>query len=223
MHKAVKPQHSRRFNQMHKRFDANPEQPAPGLTTRLGQHAKRDNATEKQLAYIRNLMAERNLTDQQQQAAEAQLADGITKTQASAWIERLKALPRQHSPQRAVGDTVDRPNLATSESARGMYRAPDGTIIRVYLGQQSGRNLCKKLVDTGQPHPEDSSINLHDWEYLGAAQYKLPSGSTRMTLAEAKEFGRMTGHCCRCGRRLDVPESVEAGIGPVCAKRGEWA
>ena len=25
------------------------------------------------------------------------------------------------------------------------------------------------------------------------------------------------GTCCRCGRKLTVPESIEAGIGPVCA------
>ena len=25
------------------------------------------------------------------------------------------------------------------------------------------------------------------------------------------------GKCCQCGRRLTVPESIESGIGPVCA------
>ena len=27
------------------------------------------------------------------------------------------------------------------------------------------------------------------------------------------------GRCCRCGRRLTVPSSIESGIGPECAKR----
>lgn len=26
------------------------------------------------------------------------------------------------------------------------------------------------------------------------------------------------GHCCRCGRILTVPESIETGIGPECAR-----
>lgn len=26
------------------------------------------------------------------------------------------------------------------------------------------------------------------------------------------------GHCCRCGRTLTVPESIETGIGPECSK-----
>lgn len=28
------------------------------------------------------------------------------------------------------------------------------------------------------------------------------------------------GSCCRCGRKLTTPESVKAGIGPVCADKG---
>lgn len=27
------------------------------------------------------------------------------------------------------------------------------------------------------------------------------------------------GRCCRCGRKLTTPESVQSGIGPECAKR----
>lgn len=31
------------------------------------------------------------------------------------------------------------------------------------------------------------------------------------------------GRCCRCGRKLTVPESIESGIGPECAKiAGAW-
>lgn len=28
------------------------------------------------------------------------------------------------------------------------------------------------------------------------------------------------GRCCRCGRTLTVPESIESGIGPECARKG---
>ena len=36
---------------------------------------------------------------------------------------------------------------------------------------------------------------------------------------EMVEIGRKTGLCCICGRSLDDEKSVEAGIGPVCAKK----
>lgn len=121
--------------------------------------------------------------------------------EASALIDRLKALPRKGG-QRSGG--------SGSEPEAGMYRDDEGDIIRVYFGQQSGRMLAKRLVSHG---------DHHEYEYMGAASRFVGPNTTRLSLEEAKEFGRMTGHCCVCARRLDDPESVEAGIGPVCARR----
>lgn len=36
----------------------------------------------------------------------------------------------------------------------------------------------------------------------------------------AKEYGKLTGICCCCGRELTDPNSIEQGIGPICA--GGW-
>lgn len=36
-------------------------------------------------------------------------------------------------------------------------------------------------------------------------------------LAAAKAYGMESGRCCSCGRVLTVPDSIRAGIGPVCA------
>lgn len=30
------------------------------------------------------------------------------------------------------------------------------------------------------------------------------------------------GKCCRCGRKLTVPESIESGIGPECREMAGW-
>lgn len=35
-------------------------------------------------------------------------------------------------------------------------------------------------------------------------------------------YGRMTGNCAICNRLLTVKESVERGIGPICAERFGW-
>lgn len=158
----------------------------------------------------------------------------VSRERASGIIENLKALPNKQRKATRPGYPDASHSGPAVNTEIGMYIEEDRSgvcnpaVFRVYLGQQSGRNLVKRLVDTGQPHPEDASINLHDWEYVGAADGRKAQvalrESRRMTLDEAKEYGRMTGSCCRCGRRLDVPESVEAGIGPVCAgKVGEWA
>lgn len=39
---------------------------------------------------------------------------------------------------------------------------------------------------------------------------------------QAIEYGRMTGACSCCNRELTNPESIERGIGPVCAKKYGW-
>lgn len=41
----------------------------------------------------------------------------------------------------------------------------------------------------------------------------------RMTLEDAKKYGALYGTCCVCGRTLTDENSIEAGIGPVCAGR----
>jgi hypothetical protein len=41
----------------------------------------------------------------------------------------------------------------------------------------------------------------------------------RGSIPEQMEFWH-EGRCGRCGRKLTVPESIESGIGPECAKKG---
>jgi hypothetical protein len=41
------------------------------------------------------------------------------------------------------------------------------------------------------------------------------------TLTEKVEVHH-EGKCCRCGRKLTVPESIESGIGPECAGKVNW-
>ena len=35
-------------------------------------------------------------------------------------------------------------------------------------------------------------------------------------------YAKMSGKCCICNRTLTVPESIDAGIGPVCANGAGW-
>ena len=55
------------------------------------------------------------------------------------------------------------------------------------------------------------------WHHIDNAPIKLPSGEIvpPMSLLEVHHEGK----CCCCGRKLTVPESIESGIGPECAKK----
>lgn len=54
------------------------------------------------------------------------------------------------------------------------------------------------------------------WEYAKGAIHKLQP-QTKVTIEQASAYGRKTGRCMICGRLLTNPESVERGIGPICA------
>lgn len=38
-------------------------------------------------------------------------------------------------------------------------------------------------------------------------------------LGAAIKYGKLSGRCCSCGRELTNEDSIEAGIGPVCAEK----
>lgn len=91
------------------------------------------------------------------------------------------------------------------ELTAGIYVVNCG-VFKVQRSRESGRLYAKKLTAENK------------WEYVAGAVYNLRP-ETRVTLDQAKEFGRRTGVCINCGAVLTDPVSVEAGIGPICAGR----
>jgi transcription initiation factor IIE alpha subunit len=94
-------------------------------------------------------------------------------------------------------------NTTTVEITEGMYTLGE-RIFKVYMNRANTCMLVKELIDG-------------EFEYLGSAQWKLPKGAVRMTLDEAKAYGRLTGTCCQCGAKLTDETSIAEGIGPICA------
>ncbi len=97
----------------------------------------------------------------------------------------------------------------------GMY-IKDGRIFKVVLSK-AGRPYALELVGV---KGEDSD----PWNYDSArGMVKKLSAYDMMTLEQAKEYGCLHGVCCVCGARLTNPVSIEAGIGPICAKGEQFA
>lgn len=59
------------------------------------------------------------------------------------------------------------------------------------------------------------------WVY-GPGIHKQLTESMRLTREEAVRFGKLYGVCCICGRTLTNEDSIEAGIGPICAGKAGW-
>lgn len=160
-----------------------------------------DGPTEKQWALIERLRSERD-TDGWDLADRADM----TPAEASQHISILLAASRRM--QTIDVDPGSRTHVAGGQVTAGMYRDPaTGDIFKVQPGRQSGSLYAKRL---------DADRNTFDY-VPGAIRRVRPEW--RMTLDEARAFGQATGVCCCCGRTLTKPESIEAGIGPVCAGR----
>src|SRR5690606_19864017 len=103
---------------------------------------------------------------------------------------------------RCITTLLEIPKTETAEIEAGVYVLANGNLARVYFGQQSGSMLLKEVVDG-------------ELEYLGKAERYL-AGSRKAPIEEVGNWGRTTGTCLVCSRKLDDPESVDRGIGPVC-------
>lgn len=146
-------------------------------------------ASPRQISFLTSLASERDFDLASRNPA------GLTVREASELIEFLLAMPKPAS------------RVAFVELEVGMYRLDNGDIYRVQRSRESGRLYAKKL---------DWANNTFVYE---AGAMRVLTADDRMTLADAKAWGVETGICCVCSAFLTDPKSVEAGIGPVCAKR----
>ena len=152
-------------------------------------------ASAKQTALIAKLAVEKDLgTDADFNLLVANSAN-LDVRAASNLIDTLFALPRK---AQVVADNVD--GAPISEG----YFYVEGLIYKVQKSQ-TGNLYAKVFSESG-------------YEYAPGA-LRLMKDAQRLTLEQAAEAGVRTGRCVVCAKLLTDPVSVEAGIGPVCAKR----
>jgi hypothetical protein len=60
--------------------------------------------------------------------------------------------------------------------------------------------------------PDAPSAKAFAWLW---GQLNAPAETSKLDQVEVHHEGK----CCRCGRKLTVPESVESGIGPECREK----
>lgn len=150
-------------------------------------------ATEKQITFLIKLLAEK-IEDP------AKALDAIkwvnehrmSKATASAKISEYMAMPK-----------VREAFSSTPELDEGMYRVGED-IFKVYRTRETDRLVTKQLIEG-------------HFEYTGKKPLSFITAEHRMTLDEAKAYGKVTGTCCVCSRKLTKESSIQAGIGPVCA------
>jgi len=168
-------------------------------------------ASEKALGFLRSLVESQNVAalSEADQAKVEHVRNGAhpTAKDTSDLIDALKRVGKKpvEMVQHRSGKMV-----AKSEVEDGIYRKDD--VVYKVQYNLAGTNLyAKRLV-------LDEEGN-GSWEYAGGVRKVGLTPEHKMTLEQAKEFGALYGTCVACGRRLTNEESIEAGIGPVCASK----
>lgn len=93
--------------------------------------------------------------------------------------------------------------------SEGMYML-NNVIYKVQIAHYGSKQLYAKALIQN---------NLKwKFKYEQGAIKKLKS-EHRLSIDEAKCFGKLYGVCCVCGRILTDEKSIDAGIGPVCSQR----
>lgn len=156
-------------------------------------------ATENQITLLIKLLAEKI-----EDPAEALDAikwvneHKLSKATASAKISKYMAMP-----------SVRKAFSSTPELDEGMYRVGED-IFKVYYtrgnAERAPQLVTKQLIEG-------------HFEYKGKKPLSFIKAEHRMTLDEAKEYGKVTGTCCVCAAKLTNEKSIAAGIGPVCGGR----
>jgi hypothetical protein len=153
-------------------------------------------ATDPMKGFIRNLV-------DQVPGAELPDLDTLTFSAASTLIDDLKA-------RRTARPAVSTPAPARTDPPEG-FHIHDGTVYKVQTSK-TGNSYAKMLVLPDDPESDENG----DWEYMGKRPFKHLSEATVATVDMARAFGLRTTHCMCCGHHLEVKESVDRGIGPVC-------
>lgn len=112
------------------------------------------------------------------------------------------------------------PEPEPKELLDGFYKM-DGDIYKVIHNQSGDKQYAKKLV-------LEENDDLHsDKEYLGKFEYapgaiKKIKPHMALTEEDAAAFGKLYSICAICSTQLSNEESIERGIGPICAGKLGW-
>lgn len=90
-----------------------------------------------------------------------------------------------------------------------LLTGPDNTTSYTYLGLYIPQWPGVKLTNKSKFNFDSLPIRVFNWAVKTVNEHKqIPAGYSIIH----------EGKCCRCGRLLTTPESIERAIGPECAK-----
>jgi hypothetical protein len=141
----------------------------------------------------------------------------ILAEDAARAAERMTAIVRAEPN----GNDID-----LSSVPEGFYAVPDGeTRLKVKIERPTPPSKWSGFIFVS-----DGAEYGQQKKYGRQAPGKLYTGDIKDALraiiadprAASVAYGKLVGRCGVCNRRLEDAESIERGIGPICAGKLEW-
>lgn len=196
-------------------------------------------ATEKQVAFISDLLAKRIVPADVLSVIEDEI---LSKADASHFIDLLKAMPykRNTNTAPAASQFIAHPAQAR-QLDKGFYTVADGQggwlTFRIRIGTPKfaeGKTIIGVLTGSDNERCYDDFAfvtegGIRKWgrstvseRVIASAQFLLTGNidEARSEFLNQSEANAMTSNTCLCClKTLTVPASVSRGLGPVCAKQ----
>lgn len=179
---------------------ASDQPPAEFLTPAL--------ATGPQQKYVRDLLVAAGKLTPEIDA----MIPTLSRETVSKWITRAKELPR------AADDGTEAKYLLT-EVPEGRYAIwnEEAGAIRFYHVQKPTEGRWAGYVFI-KVRAGDETYPIRNREARDKILALIAKDPREASIA----YGRELGACGVCGRTLTNPESITAGIGPICAGKQGW-
>lgn len=183
-------------------------------------------ASEKQVSFIESLLSQREYdkvevveVDGKKVVRDTENGSYLGKKEASWAIDGLKAAPYKARPKVEAEAPVE--GLSLTDLPSGYYAVPNGDTrlkVKVEHGKPGTRWDGWTFVKDGAEYGQQKRYGMQKpgQAYRGDIEDKLAAIIEDPQAAMA-EYGRLTGTCGKCGRKLEDEESVARGIGPICA------
>lgn len=94
----------------------------------------------------------------------------------------------------------------------GLLNGPNNTRDYAYLAFMGSGDLSPRITAKSCASPNSKSFMAIQWAFT-----MLNSGKVEEFSNQVKVWHE--GRCFSCGRVLTVPESIETGLGPICAEK----
>jgi len=162
----------------------------------------------KQQKLISDLATERNLS-------ESDLAAMVKIfPNASNLITALFKLPKPNKAdmlKEEIAKATDNDEYIPTKIIPGFYKDNNNDVWKVQFNKaQTGMYALLRITPKKYEYTPGAINSITPEMFVSLNPLDI-------TLEEAKAYGRKTGSCYMCGRELTKQESIDAGIGPICA------